>query len=470
MQPGAAGQNHPFAMAKINENGVKNANGSPQNFNAAQSPQGAETAQNTQTGAPQDAPPPRPRLTKKRAAELEREADAPAPPPRAKEPDPATFAAFRDSYETKFAALRERAKNAVTYPPAIIAHENGTPLMEARRFGLIKGKTGAFKSNAAELIFAGLLLSDGTGADFLGFQVPTDAPPVYVGYIDTERDEETDITALWQRIEKLSDKDKFPTRFFPLSLMGETPTVDEILHLVAYMREQADANGHRDARLLVVVDVLSDFADGGNINDQESARAFAKTLEQIAISYDAAFVGILHENHRDDKAAGWLGTVWAQKCSWILTTSVLTDKAGNQVGGKVEHTKVRRGKRPPSAYFDKDAATGRLYLLSSKDARERQRLGKDGDGDGPDLVTEFLEARFSQRHEWTKPELEKAGERESPKISPWQLRDAEKKGPFVDASGRPFTLKKTDAHGRNPARFTAVFGPDLSENAQTFDF
>ncbi|MFO0204280.1 MAG: hypothetical protein ACK528_14255, partial [Alphaproteobacteria bacterium] len=210
----------------------------------------------------------------------------------------------------------------------------------------------------------------------------------------------------------------------------------------------------------------------GNINNQESARAFIKTLELIAKEYDTAFVGILHENHRDDKAAGWMGTVWAQKCSWILTTSVLTDKAGNQVGGKVEHTKVRRGKRPPSAYFDKDAATGRLYLLSSKDARERQRPGKDGDGDGdgPDLVTEFLEARFSQRHEWTKPELEKAGERESPKISPWQLRDAEKKGPFVDASGRPFTLKKTDAHGRNPARFTAVFGPDLSENAQMFDF
>jgi hypothetical protein len=250
--------------------------------------------------------------------------------------------------------------------------------------------------------------------------------------------------------------------------MGETPTVDEILHLVAYMREQADANGHRDARLLVVVDVLSDFADGGNINDQESARAFAKTLEQIAISYDAAFVGILHENHRDDKAAGWLGTVWTQKCSWILTTSVLYDRAGNQVGGKIYHDKNRRGKKPPATYFDKDAETLRLYQITDREARERQKAGKDGDG--PDLVTKFLEARFSERHEWTKTELIEAGEAELPRITVWQLRDAEKIGPFVDASGRPFTLKMTEGKGSRPARFTAVFGPDLSENAQTFDF
>lgn len=452
-------------MAKISENGEKNATGDAKKIDAPQHPTATGTGQNTQTGAPQDAAPPPRRLTKKRAAELEREADAPAPPPRTLEPDPAAFSEFRARYEAKFAALTERAKNAVTYPPAIIAHENGTPLMEPRRFGLIKGKTGAFKSNAAELIFAGLLLSDGTGADFLGFHVPPDAPPVYVGYIDTERDEETDITALWQRIEKLSHKDKFPTRFYPLSLMGETPTTNEILHLCALMRERADANGHRDARLLVVVDVLSDFADGGNINDQESARTFVKDCERMAKAFDVAFVGILHENHRDDKAAGWLGTVWVQKCSWILTTSVLTDKAGNQVGGKIEHSKVRRGKRPPSAYFDKDAATGRLYYLSPKEARERQKPGKDGDGDGPDPVTEFLEARFSERPEWTKPELEKAGKDEKPKISEWQLRDADKKGPYTDVHGRPFTLKKTDAHGRNPTRFTAVFGADLSENA-----
>ena len=90
---------------------------------------------------------------------------------------------------------------------------------------------------------------------------------------------------------------------------------------------------------------------------------------------------------------------------------------------------------------------------------------KDGDGDGPDPVTEFLEARFSERPEWTKTELIEVGERERPRITTWQLRDADKKGPYTDVHGRPFMLKITEGKGSRPARFTAVFGPDLSENA-----
>jgi hypothetical protein len=364
----------------------------------------------------------------------------------------------------KLWALSEKP---VIYPPAIFSHLCGSPLMEQRRFGLIKGKTGTFKSSVAESLLQMLLTAGGPDVvpgDYLGFCVPTDAPPVYVGLVDTEHDTETDIAALLRRL-RYRIGDRIKQSFFVRSLKGRKRNAGEILRLLHFMRQCADANGDTNARLLLIIDVLSDFADGGNINDQEAARAFVEDCEAMAVYYNASLIAILHENHANDKAAGWLGTIWTQKASWICTSSVVRNKDGQAVGGKLTHTKVRRGKEPAPSYYDRDE--NGLFSVDAAEMKRRKSSGTgDGDGDaGPlDALAAFVGDCFDTANEWSRKDLIARAKEQSPPIGEYLLRDLDKKGPFATPDGLQFSLIKTPGKGTKSDTYKAAFGPQSPKN------
>ena len=448
-------------MANLDNFGENNARGDAQTISEAQHP----TPTNLTAEAPPEArTPTASELAAAALAATSETFDADTGDAFTLKPDPAEYREFRTRYQSERARYFELSEMPVVYAPPIVAHVGGAPLWDAENLALIKGKTGTFKSSIAELV-CGMLLSDGNG-DFLGLTVPPDAPPVYVGYLDTERTPKQDVPALIQRVKKLANPDKWDW-FFPWSLKGQTASEQHLINLCEFMRERATADGNADARLVLVLDVLSDFADGGNINNQESARIFVKNCEALASAYNAAFLGIIHENHGNDKAAGWMGTVWHQKCGWALVVSLETNADGDTVAGKIYHEKVRRGKKPPAAYFDKDTATQRLYSLSKSDVTARKRTSK-GDGDGAqktnagpkaDPLKTFVELRFSEKPIWTKTDLVSSGASNNPRISEWQIRRAADGGPYTHADGRRFSLRKsqTKIEGRQKNTFQAVF-------------
>jgi hypothetical protein len=369
---------------------------------------------------------------------------------------------FVQEMERETGKIWALSDSPVIYPPAIIAHLCGSPLMEQRRFGLIKGKTGAFKSSVAEMLLQLLLSAGGpevVQGDYLGFCVPTDAPPVYVGLVDTEHDTETDIPALLRRL-RYRIGDRIKQSFFVRSLKGRKRNAGEILRLLHFMRQCADANGDTNARLLLIIDVLSDFADGGNINDQEAARAFVEDCEAMANYYDAALIAILHENHANDKAAGWLGTIWTQKASWICTSGVIRNKDGHAVGGKLTHTKVRRGKEPAASYYDRDE--NGLFSVDAAEMKRRENSGTGNDGDevSPlDALAAFVGDCFDRANEWSRKDLIALAKEQSPPISEYFFRDLDKKGPFATPDGLQFSLIKTPGKGTKSDTYKAAFGP-----------
>ena len=458
-------------MANLDNFGENNARGDAQTISEAQHP--------TPTNLTAEAPPEArtPTASELAAAALARvaELDTATSDPEAHadpRPDPVEFPKFYQRYETERARYFELSQQPIIYAPPVVAHENGAALWDARNLALIKGKTGTFKSSIAELV-CGLLLSDGDG-DFLALTVPTDAPPVYVGYLDTERDPYTDVPALIQRVRKLAATSKLQ-RLFPWSLKGQTASEQQIVNLCEFMRQRATADGNADARLVLVLDVLSDFAFGGNINNQEAARDFIKNCEAVASAYNAAFLGIMHENHANDKAAGWMGTVWMQKSVWTIVVS-LEDSNGETIAGKIYHEKVRRGKKPPAAYFDKDPITERLYSLSRADvkARRKRQRTEDGNADadvtqktnaGPkaDPLKTFVELCFSEKPIWTQSELVTRGASNEPKVSKNKIENLEKLGGvYTHADGRQFTLavasqKHHKGNGRPPKMYRSEF-------------
>jgi hypothetical protein len=459
-------------MANLDNFGENNARGDAQSISAAQHP--------TPTNLTAEAPPEArtPTASELAAAALARvaELDTATSDPEAHadpRPDPVEFPKFCQRYEAERARYFELSQQPVIYAPPVVAHENGAALWDARNLALIKGKTGTFKSSIAELV-CGLLLSDGDG-DFLALSVPTDSPPVYVGYLDTERDPYTDVPALIQRIRKLANPSKLQ-RLFPWSLKGTIASVEQIKNLCEYMRQRATADGNADARLVLVLDVLSDFAEGGNINNQEGARDFIKECETIATAYDAAFLGIMHENQFNEKAAGWLGTVWMQKSVWTIAVSLEENSEGDTLAGRMRHEKVRRGRRPPAAYFDKDPETERLYFLSKADVKARRKRptadGGNADADGAqktnagpkaDPLKTFVELCFSEKPIWTQSELVTRGASNEPKVSKNKIENLEKLGGYyIHADGRQFTLavasqKHHNGNGRPPKMYRAEF-------------
>lgn len=125
----------------------------------------------------------------------------------------------------------------------------------------------------------------------------------------------------------------------------------------------------REKPMLVDIDGIRDLVH--DINDPKGCPEFVEQMMQLASRVGCAIIGVLHNNPNENKARGWLGTEWINKCGY----SFEPQKTGNVVTVK---NPVFRGAPVPDweFTFGNDGTPifdeGYITYIREKEAQQKQ--------------------------------------------------------------------------------------------------
>jgi hypothetical protein len=295
--------------------------------------------------------------------------------------------------------LKERKSKRIDFQRAFMSH-NGNPVFYPHSIILIQGQTGVHKSRLAETICSALLKTNDCKTQHLGFSKELMEKDFHVTYVDTERNLTEQLPYALQQIQikagyKMEDH---PENFDYLSLL-EVPRNKRFGTLEAYlkMKEHEVTNPQ-----FIVLDVSTDCLEDFNKADQ--SMQLIDLMNRMVNRFNVAFLCLIHENPKSDKARGHFGTELMNKSSTAIQIAFEKDAAGNDTDLiRIKYMKTRNSKRFEPFYAKYCSDAKGLVLAESFEVAEvfSKRKHKAGTHD----VAEVLEAYLGDMVEVKKGEI-----------------------------------------------------------------
>ena len=172
-------------------------------------------------------------------------------------------------------------------------------------------------------------------------------PDLSILWIDTEQDRNT-LRQKAKAVLSMAELDTPPERLSVVTLRGIGGPEDAIRLTLRAIEEKKPDFVFLDG----VVDLCRSF------NDEEKSREVVRQLEACAERHEAAILGLIHTNKRDNEARGHLGAILQQKSAEIYQVT----KEGNTA--KITQPFSRFAPVPPFSFADdfKIAASGNTEL------------------------------------------------------------------------------------------------------------
>ncbi len=325
---------------------------------------------------------------------------------------PNNVQAFKKDYvstmDTISNSIYQKAKKSrkKTNPILLIDEQ---PLIYPRTINVIQGRSGTHKSRIAEAIAASFLnkahsLKLLTNGKVIFELERSEVSNNYrVIYIDTERDQDELLPETVRSIKRwnhtLDDKD-FNDAFTLTSILTISRE-NRLKALSEYLqRESAKIGKDQSTKLIVVLDVISDFLL--NFNDLDSSNELLDILNNLINSYGVTFICVIHENPDGFKARGHLGTEITNKASTVLQVA-LQNKKNVPEHLKITCLKSRSSEKFKPIYLKYDSEASCLThvslaeILESKDPKKIKG--------GAEEIVRFLEKTIEADKEYSKNEI-----------------------------------------------------------------
>lgn len=252
--------------------------------------------------------------------------------------------------------IRAKKKEEIKEEKPLISQGN-KPFIYPNTIAMIQGQSGSHKSRIAGTIVASVLKAPTCTNDTMGLTVHEE---VHVIYIDTERNQSSQIPKAIQMIQTAADiphdVDPINLNYASLLDINRPSRFDTLKEYIRAIRNKIGQEIH----LLIVLDVVSDLVK--DFNDSISSLLLTDFLNTLINDEDCTIVAVLHENPNSHKARGHLGTELTNKASTVIQVSV-SNADENTI--KVLFKKTRNTKLPEPFYVTIDEKTGSLIELAS---------------------------------------------------------------------------------------------------------
>lgn len=209
--------------------------------------------------------------------------------------------------------IEQRARETIEWPRALFQF-NGVDFFFPHSVNVISGHAGVHKSRVCENLIVAALAQNPSPR--IGIQRNAGVQIEQVLYIDTERNQSSQIPKSFQNIQGLTEASFSATRkrvaFYSLVTAERTRRLDHVERLIKDHLQRVSS-------LLIILDLISDCIY--DFNSPTETYRLIDRLNRIKENYEVMFFVVIHLNPGSAKERGHLGTELINKCDAALQIS-----------------------------------------------------------------------------------------------------------------------------------------------------